>query len=97
MELPVAMLQTRAFSHKSANPCARLLTSQEERSRVRIQTHLAQKPLIQVEVNAHVVRKRPGRDGAVWAGAGVAWCVCVLSLMPLFTCAKPVGTFLVSL
>jgi hypothetical protein len=30
-----------------------------------------------VEVGAHAVRKRPVRDVVVWAGAGVAWHLCV--------------------
>ena len=38
-----------------------------------IQTHMAQKPLLWVEVGAHVVRNRSKCGGVVWAGAGVAW------------------------
>jgi hypothetical protein len=42
-----------------------------------IQTHMTQKPLLWVEVGAHAVRKRSGCAGVVWAGAGVAWRLCV--------------------
>ena len=43
------------------------------------QTHMTQKPLLWVEVGAHAVRKSSECAGVVWAGAGVAWrlCVCV--------------------
>jgi hypothetical protein len=41
-----------------------------------IQTHMTQKPLLWVDVGA--VRKRSGRAGVVWAGAGVAWRLCVV-------------------
>ena len=38
-----------------------------------IQTHMAQKPLLWVEVGAHAVRNRAKCGGVGWAGAGVAW------------------------
>ena len=38
-----------------------------------IQTHMAQKPLLWVEVGAHAVRNRSKCGGVGWAGAGVAW------------------------
>jgi hypothetical protein len=31
-------------------------------------TYMAEKPLLWVEVSAHVVRKRPGQNGVVWSG-----------------------------
>jgi hypothetical protein len=37
-----------------------------------IQTHMAQKPLLWVEVGAHAVRNRSKCGGVGWAGAGVA-------------------------
>jgi hypothetical protein len=45
-----------------------------------IQTHMAQKPLLWVEVGAHAVRKRSECGGVVWVGAGVAWRLCVCCL-----------------
>jgi hypothetical protein len=45
-----------------------------------IQTHMTQRPLLWVEVGAHAVRKRSGCAGVVWAGAGVAWRMCVCCL-----------------
>ena len=45
-----------------------------------IQTHMTQKPLLWVEVGAHAVRKRSECAGVVWAGAGVAWRLCVCCL-----------------
>ena len=46
-----------------------------------IQIHMAQKQLLWVEevveVDAHAVRKRLGRDGVVLASAGVAYRACV--------------------
>ena len=38
-----------------------------------IQTHMAQKPLLWVEVGAHAVLNRSKCGGVEWAGAGVAW------------------------
>ena len=29
---------------------------------------MAEKPLLWVEVDAHAVRKKPGRNGVVWSG-----------------------------
>ena len=29
---------------------------------------MAEKPLLRVEVGAHAVRKKPGRNGVVWSG-----------------------------
>jgi hypothetical protein len=43
-----------------------------------IQAHMTQKPLLWIEVGAHVVRKRSECAGVVWAGAGVAWRLCVV-------------------
>ena len=45
-----------------------------------IHTHMAQKPLLWVKVGVHAVRKRLECGGVGWAGAGVAWrlCVCVV-------------------
>jgi hypothetical protein len=45
-----------------------------------IQTHMTQEPWLWVEVGALAVRKRSDCAGAVWAGADVAWrlCVCVV-------------------
>jgi hypothetical protein len=37
-----------------------------------IQIHIAQKPLVWVEVGAHAVRNRSKCGGVMWAGAGVA-------------------------
>jgi hypothetical protein len=31
-------------------------------------TYMAEKLLLWVEVGAHAVRKKPGRNGAVWSG-----------------------------
>jgi hypothetical protein len=45
-----------------------------------IQTRMIQKPLLWVEVGAHAVRKRSECAGVVWAGAGVAWRLCVCCL-----------------
>ena len=45
-----------------------------------IQTHMAQKPLLWVEVGAHAVRKRSECGGMVRVGAGVAWRLCVCCL-----------------
>jgi hypothetical protein len=45
-----------------------------------IQTHMTQKSLLWVEVGAHAVRKRSECAGVVWAGAGVAWRLCVCCL-----------------
>jgi hypothetical protein len=42
-----------------------------------VQTHMTQKPVLWVEVGAHAVRKRSECAGVVWAGAGVAWGLCV--------------------
>jgi len=49
-----------------------------------IQTHMAQKPLIWVEAGAHAVRNRPKCGGVVWAGAGVAWRLCVCVVFEIF-------------
>ena len=38
-----------------------------------IQTHMAQQPLVWVEVGAHAVHNRSKCGGVGWAGAGVAW------------------------
>jgi hypothetical protein len=38
-----------------------------------IQTHMAQKPLLWVEVGAHAVRNKSKCVGVGWAGASVAW------------------------
>ena len=38
-----------------------------------IETHMAQKPLLRVEVGAHAVRSRSKCGGVGWTGAGVAW------------------------
>jgi hypothetical protein len=45
-----------------------------------IQTHMTQNSSLWVEVGALVVRKRSKFAEVVWAGAGVAWrlCVCVV-------------------
>jgi hypothetical protein len=49
-----------------------------------IQSHMIQKPLLWVEVGAHAVRKRSECAEVVWAGAGVAWRLCVCCLLSLF-------------
>jgi hypothetical protein len=52
----------------------------------RIQAHMAQIPLLWVEVGAHAVRNKSKCGGVGWVGVGVAWrlgdhhWVCVLSL-----------------
>ena len=45
------------------------------------QARMTQKQWPWVEAGAHAVRKRPGREGVVWAGAGVAWRLCVCHVL----------------
>jgi hypothetical protein len=45
-----------------------------------IQTHMTQKLLLWVKAGAHAVRKRSECGGVGWAGAGVAWRLCVCCL-----------------
>jgi hypothetical protein len=49
-----------------------------------IQTHMAQKPLLWVEVGAHAVRSRSKFGGVGWAGAGVAWRLGVCGVCVVF-------------
>jgi hypothetical protein len=47
-----------------------------------IQTHMAQTPLMWVEAGAHALSKRAE---VVWAGAGVAWRLCVFVFEAFWT------------
>ena len=50
-----------------------------------IQTHLAQKPLLWVEVGAHAVYNRSKYGGVGWTGTGIApWCLCVCVVFEAF-------------
>jgi hypothetical protein len=42
-----------------------------------LQTQMAQKPLLRVEVGAHAVRNKSKYGGVVWAGTGVASRLCL--------------------
>jgi hypothetical protein len=68
------------FSFLSRWPNRRAVGDELELELELIQTHMAQKPLLWVEVGAHAVRNRLKCGGVGWAGAGVAWRLCVCCL-----------------